>query len=258
MANIALLWDNKADAGSILASSQVSTMPASEVQTYPRTRRWRSAAAAAHLDLTLAAATAIQGLALADHNLPATGTITLTGWSNAIGGTVVYGPTVLDAWPGQTIPAGALATRVHLLAAPVTARYWRVAFAGTGLAYIELGRLFLGPIWQPDSGVAWGGSHGVTHRSTAAESPGGQVSGTWRPPRRTWSGDIEYLADAEQEALDTIHRSAGPLRPMFALIRPYDTMGLRQTALYCTIDECEIESVAPDLHNASISLLESL
>lgn len=169
-------WDNLADRGAVTASSFAIATPPPVLQSPHVARRWRGVAGAAeYLTIDLFAVKPVDCVALFGLNLSAAG---LTRIRLSAGDS-----SALDGAAYDSDPAGPVAGRVnprwpaliHLLPAPVMARYVRIDLQEPGAAFIEAGRIFVGATTQFETNFAYGWSRGYVDRSRTTESRGGQT-----------------------------------------------------------------------------------
>lgn len=94
---------------------------------------------------------------------------------------------------------------------PASYRYWRFAFSSAAPppSGVNIGRVFLGSVWQPQYGLSFGASIGREVRTNRTETDGGARFHRSRTSRRIITGSFDYLSDDEghafraiQEALD--------------------------------------------------------
>ncbi len=117
------------------------------------------------------------------------------------------------AWATSTLRA-TLATRVPafygLLGSPVwTDRYWRVLFAGTNLAPIEIGECVLGLSRALTRRPNYGHELKDLYPDVATETPAGElyVAPLSRWPRRVWASQFRFDSEASaQEQLREVYR----------------------------------------------------
>src|SRR5262249_17409855 len=150
-----ILSPSDSDAATLAASSQVATLPVTNLQSMPPKRKWRaSGAAAEYIELDFGTGVAANGLALIGHNLTGSATIRVRGKATY---PVTISPAVdtgsVSAWPASGKPTVARWPQYFSWVAWTsigTLRYWRIDIAdGTNSAgYIEAGRLMLGSCWQ--------------------------------------------------------------------------------------------------------------
>jgi hypothetical protein len=189
-------WINRADEALLSASSELATMPGANVQQPHVAQAWHTAAGVrdAYLLLDMGAAVACQLLGLMGTNLTATATVRVRAslTDPAALASLAYDSGVLAAKSksgyGQTY---------HDLAS-TSARYWRIDIADAAVAdNLQIGRLFLGPRWQPSSNQEYGWQVTPLDDSTVDESYGGQDYPNIRARRRQLQFQLNWMDEAE-------------------------------------------------------------
>lgn len=227
LAQSALAWPNWIDAAGVTFSggSWDSALPRPNVAT-PRLAEVARTTGVATGDTVLridaGAARHVDVLAVVRHNLSAAATIRVRAFSDAFT-TTVYDSGVLDAfpeqWPVGLLPSGHpnAATRrlttadirqrrwdvSHVLPSPVTARYWEVALADTTNpdGYVEIGRVWLAPLYQPSINVRYGAAAGLVSEAAIGRALSGTRYVEDRPTARTRAVEFGDLPPAEAEAV---------------------------------------------------------
>ena len=153
-----------------------------------------SASADAYLDIDLGSAQSIGLIALVSLS-DVTGNITITAGTSA-GDDTLYDSGSQSAYS---------LTDFALTFAPVTARYWRISTASGG----DIGRVLIGPRFQPEVNIDWSPSLTVESRTQVIEALAGPEYFDQRPSRRVWQGHWSWLSEAEaiswigiQQAMD--------------------------------------------------------
>jgi len=153
-------------------------------------------------------------LALLGHNISLAGTIRVRFYSDAGPTTLVYDTGILYVWP-QTFGAAELAAYPHnwILPLPnvVTARYrkWEITDTANAAGYVELGRGWQGPAWQPDYGIVYSGELGYEQRATVTESLGGVPWTDQRSPRRAGTITFPFLTAVERRTAMLLQKTVG-------------------------------------------------
>lgn len=143
-------------------------------------------------------------ISLCAHNISASGTIRVRGFSDAGYTTVVTDTGTVNAWP-----VGFTAQNVSdypknwtfCFPAAIPAQYWKVEIIDTGNAagYVEIGRCWFGnATFTPATGVSYGMTNGYTSRDVIEESLGGVSWGEKRVPRRALVAKFDVLTTAEK------------------------------------------------------------
>lgn len=138
-----LLYRNRGLKGTWTASSEVATLPATNLASAIRKKVWRATGKTSEwVKVDLGAAQAIDAVALISSNLSAGATITIE--ANTIDDFVTPAfSTTLTPWAATLTNV-----MVKFLAATQTFRWWRIvlADAGNAAAFVEIGVVVLSPI----------------------------------------------------------------------------------------------------------------
>lgn len=189
-------WINRADAALLSASSELASLPGSNVQTPHVARAWHTAAGvrAAALTLDMGASVSCQLLGLMGTNLSAAATVRVRA-SDA--DPAALASLLLDSGTLAATAKAGYGQTYHDLAA-TTARYWRVDLAdATAPENLQVGRLFLGPRWQPSVNQEYGWSVSNIDPSEVDESYGGQAYSSTRPHRRQLMFTLNWMSESE-------------------------------------------------------------
>ncbi|WP_152045509.1 hypothetical protein [Aureimonas psammosilenae] len=127
--------------------------------------------------------------------------------------------------------AGFTATSTHIMPTDVSGRYWRIAITDSNDAgYIDIGRIFAGPAWQPEHNFSWGASLGFETRTAIETALDDAEFFDEREPRRVVRFTLNYLDASEGygRALE-LTRRAGISKEVFVVSDPADEgNGLRR------------------------------
>lgn len=176
MANAAIVHDNMADDGTITASSQELTMPASTILTEHVSDRWRSL-------------TNNDFFVLDKGNLTVADTVMVRGLTAGATATARLRLSTVDASgaAGDVIDTGALANQatayfdldygafVYVLSTPVAFRYVRLDLHDPTATYVEAGAICVGTRTAFTYNFVPGASLGWVDRSRSAPTSGGQT-----------------------------------------------------------------------------------
>lgn len=156
MANILILSPGSSDAATLTADSEVSTLPATNLQGIQPKKKWRTTSLTPYLDIDFGTAgCAANGFALIGHNLTSAATIRVRGKATfPVTSSPTVDTTAVSAWPATGKPSDTYWPQYlsWLSWVNVTAlRYWRIDISDSGNTdgYLQAGRLMLGPYWQP-------------------------------------------------------------------------------------------------------------
>lgn len=165
MKNIAILSPTYSDAATLSADSEITTLPASNLQNMQPKRKWRTTGLTPYLLLDLGTSPpAANAMALIGHNLTGAATIRVRGKATS---DVTTSPTVdttaVSAWPASGKPSDLYWPHYLSWVAwsnDVALRYWRIdiADAGNTDGYLQAGRLIFGRVWRPTVNFDLGGT----------------------------------------------------------------------------------------------------
>lgn len=136
----------------------------------------------------------------------------------------------LDAWPAEWVAAttaeqraGARGLALHVPASAQSWRYWRLDLRDLTRSYVELGRVFLGGAWSPDTGLVYGVQLGYESRASTVETDSGAEYHVERPNPRVLRGTLEALTDEEAMAqVLELQRQLGTTGELLVMLRPGD------------------------------------
>lgn len=215
-------WRNLADSGAISASSFVPLTPPTILQNPHVARKWRGAnGASEHVTVDLVSPAAIDCVALMGVSLSAAG-ITRIRASLADS----------SALDGAAHDSGAAAGRIdpryphliHLMPAPVTARYLRIDLTEPGAAFVEAGRLFVGLTEQFTVNFAYGWERGWADPSRVTKSRGGQSYVDRADPYRQLNLTFGHLGEAQRYGVvEDIDQFCGKHTDILMLTDPTST-----------------------------------
>jgi hypothetical protein len=202
MANCMMGFPNRADKASLSGGSWMAGLPRANLQdrVIGRVARTANAAlASTQFNMDMGPAGKARALSMRKHNMslaakyrlratsdPANTEFSLpdsydSGWQDVWPtvypfGTLEWGDE--NWWSGKyTVDEteGYIAELVHILPADRYERWWRIEFDDQGNAdgYIEIGRLFIGPVWQPNINMEYGASIGWETTTEARQAISG-------------------------------------------------------------------------------------
>jgi len=227
-AQAALGWPNWVDAptGVVFSGGTwAAALPRTNVATPRRAEVARTTGVTVTdtvLRVDLGAARLVDALAIVGHNLTAGASFRLRAFSDAYTTTTFDSGTVTafaEQWPAGLLPYGHpnAATRLlttddlrtrrwdanYVLANSVTARYWEIAITDTTnpAGYVEIGRVYLGPLYQPSINLRYGASAGLTTEATIGRALSGTRYVESRPTARTRTIEFGDLPPEEAEAV---------------------------------------------------------
>ncbi|KUL94330.1 hypothetical protein DK26_15065 [Bosea sp. WAO] len=212
-------WRNLADASAISASSFAQLTPPTMLQNPHVARKWRGTAGAAeHVTVDLGAVVTIDCVALMGVNLSEAGISRIRASS--------ADSSALD---GAAHDSGAASGRIdprypqliHLLPAPVSARYLRIDLEEPAAAFVEAGRLFVGLTEQLRINFAYGWDRAWVDPSRVTKSRGGQSYIDRADPYRLLNLTFGHLDEAQRYGLvEDIDRVCGKHTDILMLTDP--------------------------------------
>jgi hypothetical protein len=239
---------NQADAATLSAGSWQAGAPLANLQQEFLSLRARSTnadAASTQFRADLGNAnTVVRLVALARHNLTVDATYRITAGTTA-GASDLYDSGTLPAWPAVYLPTdleweddnwwtgqitaaeaeGYPIGLAHDCGANIRARYWTLYFTDTSnpATYVELARLWLGPLWSPQRNYANGSQFGWESRDVHAYSLGGVMFSERRAPARVLRVALNGLKASEAYgAILDAQRRLGTTGQLWVIPAPND------------------------------------
>lgn len=282
--NAFFLADNAADIASVVASSELATAPAINVQDSQRSAIWRSSGvgSASHLDFTLQNATPINFAALVDVNLTKDGSIHVEAWDDALGGAtktvditlapaVFIDPLAPDSFYGSgnygVGPFGTYSDYTALnarnvtlvqLVAQVTSKFWRFTFTDANTNYQQCGRVVLAKATQFVVNLGYNWQSQFQERSIFRESLGGQRYSQPREPRGVLAGNFDFLTDTERTTSFLVLRRYGERKPLVFSIFPDNTDQGKSTTLYGHFSSASLKQALMNINSFPFQFIEDL
>lgn len=259
--NILLAWVNRVDGAAITASNEAGNLVADNLRSQPISVRWRTTDLGAHVDVDFGTDVEIGVVALRFYRpgLSAIGgtiTHTIDGDGGSAGAGVEYDSGAIDA----NVDTG-YGYHLHLLPTPVTGRYWRCALDLTGPSFVDIGRAWAGPAFQPRLNLAfeyadfWRDQTGI--EAVIARRTGRAFLDN-QPSRRVLELPFEPHPDDRQDFRD-LDRTAGTKSQVLACVYPGTADGrARDTVIGRFEDERPLRLPNPALYDQVMILVEDL
>lgn len=194
-----IAYGNRCDEGTLSGGTWLSTLPLANLQNRLIAKVARSSGtttAATQFDINLGRARRIGMLSLIGHNLTVVAKVRVRGDDASDFATPLYDSGWVDVWPSGMIPpelleweddnfwlgtlsdqarAGYQSPFIHRVASLPSLQYWRVEVDDTSNSdgYIQIGRLFLADVWQPERGPVVGAAQGMEDTTDIMSSLGG-------------------------------------------------------------------------------------
>lgn len=216
--NIAMAWDNLADAGTMTASDWITFAPPSRLQNKHVARRWRANATTAYIVCDLGGSESIDTIALM--GLSGTSSPTLrfrvsTADSSGASGDAYDSGSLVGIWDTNYLPVG------KALASPVSGRYVRIDISDTGIDYIEAGRLFVGVREEFAINFQPGWERQWNDPSLRTVGRSGLSFDDLRDPYRTLNLTMDFVADSDRwDLMEAIDIALGSHGDMLVMVDP--------------------------------------
>lgn len=250
MANCMLGFPNRADESVLSGGEWFPTLPLQNLQTRvigEVARTTDTALASTQFTIDLGRSMKTQILALRNHNLSITAEYRVTGSLTADFAVLAHDSGWTDVWP-VIYPWGALeweddnwwtgkytaeeregyTTELdHLLPAAKLGRYWRVEIRDLGnpAGFIQIGRLFIGPAWQPEINMIYGATIAWDTKTEVQEAKSGAEYFDVRTPYRVQKFTLSWMEENEAftRAFE-LQRQAGIHAEIVFIHDPADTV----------------------------------
>lgn len=203
-------YSNRVDSATITASSEVASLPASNVAQLWRSKPWRSTGCASEwIKFDFGAAAAVRALALVGHNFTS-------------GATLKIQANATDVWTAPSIDVTLTYHAdnvVYLWSSDQSYRYWRITIvdASNPDGFIEVGRVFLGQTATPERNFTRWAKEPVDP-TVITRSYDGAESFDCREPYDLLTFEFDRVLTA---AFDALAAAVG-LKTYFFVIADYD------------------------------------
>lgn len=236
MANLRVIYNNIADAATIVAST-TSSGSVDNLKNTQKTSIHRSTGATVTYTLTWSTAQSINCIALPATNLQAGDTIKLQFYTETADATAVYESATLQACTGRvttlynktTTPTyvdfgfgGATKTSVWLTTT-YQVKKLVITLTSTSVAQIDCARLICGTYWESSRQVNNGIQLGYEDLSEITTTRSGNTYEDRKPIVETMQFDLEYLSDTDRQQLQKLMRSWGSSALMYFCVFPDNT-----------------------------------
>ena len=236
MANLRVIYNNLADAATIVAST-TSAGSVDNLKNTQKTSIHRSTGATITYTLTWSTAQSVSCVALPATNLQAGDTIKVLVYTETADATALYESPVLQACTGRVTAlynktstptyvdfgfGGATKTSVWL---PSTYQVKKVVITltSTSVAQIDCARIICGTYWQSTRQVNNGIQLGYEDLSEITTTRSGNTYEDRKPISENMQFDLEYLSDTDRQQLQQLMRSWGSSALMYFCVFPDNT-----------------------------------
>jgi len=285
MANIMLSFPGRSDSATLSGGSWETSLPLANLQNRLLSKFARSVNADTSnttFDVDLATAKNVRTVSLANHNLTLDGTYRIRGSDDPTFATSEVDTGFISAWPalystlsldwesanwwsGQVLQediAGFAWNLIHIFDSNVFVRYWRFEFDDTtnGDGYIQMGRLFMAPVFQPAVNMQYGQSISFETKTAIEENPQGVEFFDFRTPYRVARFRLEFMTtDEAMSSVFNMHRQLGIDKEVLYIFDPDDTFHKVNRSFLGRLRELSpIEQPYVELHGASFEIKELL
>jgi hypothetical protein len=226
MSKVMLGFPNCIDSASLSSGSWQATLPLDNLKDRVQAKVARST------DATLSSTKFVvdlgsnktgRTLAIANHNFSTAAKVLVKA---SITGEELYSSGWLDVWPPRYVYTDYKWLFSVILPNDVDAQYWSVEIDDTTNpdGYVQLGRVFIGPAWQPEFNMSFG--NGIAwETSTEVQTTLGDVEYfNEKNPLRVVNFTMDWLTEDEaMEGVFEIMRRAGVNKEVLYIYAPDDT-----------------------------------
>jgi len=244
-----LAWDNKWDSGNMTTSGNQTNFPANNTRHRWFRRSWRSAnlASPEWIILDAGANVTVKAGFVRYTNFQSNATVlfqanTANNWANAAANVSVAANT-------EIIP--------YVWGNTQTYRYWRFAVtdATNPSNYVEAGRVYFGPVFEPTRNyILGGGMRADADPSVISASDDGQSSAVLKTKYRGGDFTFERIAAADKANFEALYNNVGAAKPFFFCENMSDA---NNTSWYVYISEFDIQPEYNSRYTVRMSLREA-
>lgn len=191
-----IAWENLADVGAIEASSELTTLPSSNLIDPQVVKVWRTAdSSAPYIILNNFTPKAFQLIAMMGVNLSNSSSIRVraSNLDPSVTSSLLYDSGVVSSGVDSRFKSF-----VFMTPDEVTATYVRIDLSDIeALPYFQAGRLFVGPMWSPAVNYIYGWSRSIVDLSKRSQGRGGQIFVDVNNIQRVFSISYDFLTEEE-------------------------------------------------------------
>jgi hypothetical protein len=247
--NCGFCFDNEWDIGTLTASGEATNFPASNTRHRWHKKTWRSTA----IDVA-------QWLKLdRGRSLPGMRAFIVRNNNYSSGATIKIQAHASDAWGApsynQTLPYNTH-TIAHILRDNQELQWFKheITDIGNPDGYLEAGRVFLSPIWEPERNFSPGGGQRARNDGSAISySEGGQISSIEFEKFSLYEYTFESVQLEDKLKFDELFETVGQGKGWFFIADLGDPTG---TTVYVRLVANSIQPESGNLHTIQISLEE--
>lgn len=250
MGNIAFATPEASDLAVVGASSEASTMVATNLQTMQPAEKWRSTAASAVINIDLLASTSFNLVALLYNNFSSACTWRVRAANSSavlVSTTVPYDSSTVRAWPHTALETDWDYTHAVLWLGSTSQvfRFIRIdisdpsprppvgSSAAVSVAYVQSARLIVASARQPTTNLLWGWSLGWNDLAAFQQAANGAIYPDPRGMHRVLSFSLDFNTEAEvYDWAFQLDRRRGAHRDLFVMRDPDVPSQLMNQSLY--------------------------
>lgn len=232
------------DSANITASSEVTSMPAANLQRFQPTDWWQTTSLGSGGQYLEVEITEVNGLGQASWNLISllyTNATVTTEWrvraSTASLAGAVSAPTYdtgwVSHWPVASLTDWEWTHSLLWLSDPRPEPYIRIDVRDAALDFYRAGRLYIANAWQPSHHVKYGWSTGHVENQRRQFAEGGPVFPRIQPRRRVLSGRLNFLEQDEMfNNAWELDRARGVSEDVLAILDPEHATHVHRWMIY--------------------------
>lgn len=233
MANLRVVANNLADAGTLSGSAGIGALVLNNLKRDAKSLVWRAPGTNGAINVVLPAAQMVRCVAFASTNMTAAATMSVSGAGSTVSARACV-PAVYDKpYDWGTAPNGANTfsfgggnlARLYFPGGVTSSISINLSDPTNPDGYIEASRIIVGDYWEPTFNVDLGASAGVVDNTVNSRSDAGDLISDRGYMHRTLSMALSTLTTADRATLFKILRSNGMSRAMLVSLYPDSTDG---------------------------------
>lgn len=272
MANIRVIYTNKAETSTISADSTNGQLIASNMLSDYKSEIHRSNGTSVIYTLTWAGDQKIGGVSLPCTNLSATATIRVKLYSDTAATQEIADSTVILACPNTPITEWTAVdvTKFQLGAVSKTSVWFNTQYtnvkavkvtlvdSGNSVGYIDCAKIVCGEYWEPEYNVSKDGlSYSVTDTSTVDRNNAGDLLSVIGYTHDSLNFNLGLLSDQDRDKLVKIMRLVGVNKNILISVFPNsgNTSTEEMYTIYGKRSNSSIEYIIPGFNSHQVSIL---
>lgn len=270
MANLRLVWNNLADKATIVAESTAGSLTVDNLKNDYKTLVHRSVGRTQTYTLTWPYRVQIGGVILPICNLSASSTIQFLGYDET--DTLRFDSTETHAAPGvgweafswsEPLNVNAFSQGVGTKVAKwLTEQDWCVKLViilkdpNNLVDYIDVGRLIVGPYWEPKANAEYGAEVGQQDDSINTRTASGDLRSDRRTRHDLMNFTLGGMREDDRAVAQRIFDAVGITRPMFISVLPenHNPTLEQKWMIYGKRDNSLFRFLSYDQHDNNVSI----